>query len=138
MVRLGSAGDVRQPKDEERVVRGFRDAISDREERAYPTDDVCFLFYLPLHRLHDRLVSLDISGRDRPLSLRRAVGLPDDEEPSLRTRNAPTPTVMGRVATFGNMPPEKTWNGMAFCPHRPSPKDGVSWVARSRSRPSGS
>src|SRR5438046_10560064 len=31
---------------------------------------------------------------------------------------------MGRVATFGNMPPEKTWNGMAFCPRRPSPRTG--------------
>src|SRR5207237_8463725 len=83
MVRLGSAGYVRQTKDEERVVRGFRDAISDREERAGPTDDVGLLFYLPLHGLHDRLVSLDISGRDRPLPLRRAVGLPDAEESSL-------------------------------------------------------
>src|SRR5438309_25910 len=31
---------------------------------------------------------------------------------------------MGRVATFGNMDPEKTWNEMAFCPHRPSPITG--------------
>src|SRR5439155_24496647 len=81
MVGLGSAGYVRQTQDEERVVRGFRDAISDREERAGPTDDVRLLFHLSLHGLHDRLVSLDIPGRDRPLPLRRAVGLSDDEEP---------------------------------------------------------
>src|SRR5256884_4064463 len=31
---------------------------------------------------------------------------------------------MGRVATFGNMDPEKTWNEMAFRPQRPSPVTG--------------
>src|SRR5207247_156028 len=50
--------------------------------RAGPTDDVRLLFHLSLHGLHDRLVSLDIPGRDRPLPLRRAVGLSDDQEPS--------------------------------------------------------
>src|SRR5437773_9512544 len=44
MVRLGSAGYVRQTKDEERVVRGFRDAISDRKERTGPAEDVRLLF----------------------------------------------------------------------------------------------
>src|SRR5207247_854381 len=29
-----------------------------------------------------------------------------------------------RNATFGDMPPEKTWNEMAFCPRRPSPRTG--------------
>src|SRR5205823_12405599 len=33
-----------------------------------------------------------------------------------RTRNAPTPTVIGRVATLGNMETRRGPNKMAFCP----------------------
>src|SRR5438552_18361182 len=64
MVRLGSAGYVRYTKDEEGVVRGFRDAIWDCEERAGPTDAVPSLCHLSPPGLHRRLVSLDMPCRE--------------------------------------------------------------------------
>src|SRR5438876_2480610 len=54
-----------------------------RTARSEPVRPTMFVSsFTSLHGLHDRLVSLDIPGRDRPLPLRRAVGLSDDQEPS--------------------------------------------------------
>src|SRR3989304_4315353 len=74
------AGHVLHREDEERVVRLRAHHVPDGDEGLRPAPDARFLDELPLDRLDDGLVRLDVARRDCPQPAPWAVRLADDEE----------------------------------------------------------